>query len=466
MKKPNTACHPSVVHSSGASAVTTDSAKISTLPRPRVESRFTVSKTETRHGNPTYLVQGYLRGGKRVRERFADQESARARCNELEAQHLGRDSGATLRLTRLSPVELGIAEAAFLRMENPRELKLAVDHWVRFGRHFTGDGPTPSLAVAVKAFCEWMESEDSDLREKTRIGYVSSLDLFRKAMGDVPLTALHPDSIDHALRTRWPKNATSRHQTRRVVSRFCSWCMQRPRRWLATNPASGKLIATRPGFAMRESEPEVYSLREVMRLLAAARRYRGGKYLRFIVLSLFAGLRPAEAIRVRANQPNLVEGELRIEAAQSKVGRARTVQLPDVAVAWLRICPEGGTANTQNSRKFWGEYRKMTKVSRWHHDGLRHTAVSYHFRAQGSYGLTAEWAGNSENIIKTHYQGRVTRAESDLFWTLFPDRNVRRLARQGIARKVAHERQEKNVLHSLPAAAEMEAVRLTSSETR
>ncbi len=38
----------------------------------------------------------------------------------------------------------------------------------------------------------------------------------------------------------------------------------------------------------------------------------------------------------------------------------------------------------------------------------------------GSYGLTAEQFGNSESIIKLHYQGRVTSEDTKRFYMLKP----------------------------------------------
>jgi hypothetical protein len=51
---------------------------------------------------------------------------------------------------------------------------------------------------------------------------------------------------------------------------------------------------------------------------------------------------------------------------------------------------------------------------------LRHTAISHYFRATGSYGRTAEQFGNSEGIIKKHYQGRVSSADTKKFYALRP----------------------------------------------
>jgi hypothetical protein len=52
---------------------------------------------------------------------------------------------------------------------------------------------------------------------------------------------------------------------------------------------------------------------------------------------------------------------------------------------------------------------------------MRHTAISHFFRLTGSYGRTAEEFGNSESIIKAHYQGWVTSQDTKHFCSLKPD---------------------------------------------
>ena len=53
---------------------------------------------------------------------------------------------------------------------------------------------------------------------------------------------------------------------------------------------------------------------------------------------------------------------------------------------------------------------------------MRHTAISFYFRNCGSYGQTAEQFGNSEAIIKAHYQGRVSTADAKKFFALKPSK--------------------------------------------
>jgi integrase len=246
---------------------------------------------------------------------------------------------------------------------------------------------------------------------------------FAGRAGNLPLRSMTPEIIKEIIVKR-SGGLRNQGNDRRAIGRFFYWCMESPRKWVATNPVSEVRIA-KPEHAV----PEVYTVREVMRWLVAARRHRGGKFLSFIVLQFFGGLRPSEAMRLEPNQWNLVDAELSIRAQQTKTKRPRTTHLTPMAVEWLRVCPAARIYNNITSVEHWSELCKLARPRRVIPDGFRHTAISHYFRRTGSYGLTAEWADNTEKIIKDHYKGRVTSADSERFWCLYPTRQMRLHAR-------------------------------------
>jgi hypothetical protein len=65
-------------------------------------------------------------------------------------------------------------------------------------------------------------------------------------------------------------------------------------------------------------------------------------------------------------------------------------------------------------------YWKRLEPVAWAPDIMRHTAISHYFRKTGSYGHTAEQFGNSEAIIKKHYQSRVSSEDTGRFYALRP----------------------------------------------
>jgi integrase len=148
---------------------------------------------------------------------------------------------------------------------------------------------------------------------------------------------------------------------------------------------------------------------------------------------LFAGLRPFEASRLDWSAVNLADKEIRLEAMQTKTGRARVVTVDNTLLAWLKAY-KGKPFFPSNWRKAFDRVKlaagfgtpedEQSKLKPWPVDVLRHTAISNYFRHTGSYGQTAEQFGNSEAIIKNHYQGRVTSEETKKFYVLRPTKGA------------------------------------------
>lgn len=411
---------------------------MTTKPKPH-ERGFRIVEFQNRTGSVSYRVTGWLRG-KRIRENHGSLKAAEARKLELEGERLGNQTAEVLRATWLTPEQLKAAEWAAYRLPEPVEVRRAVEWWMRHGKaahaateHATG----VSLDDAVVKFEAYLEGA-VNLREATRRNLKYRAKMFASEVGNLPLADVTPEKIETWLDGRKaapaslrgngakvgkprPVSAVTKDNDRRALGRFFQWCVERPQRFIVSNPCREVRVA-KP----ETGEPEVYTLREVCRLLAAARRFREGKFLKFVALQLFGGLRPTEALRFRDDQ--LVGGHLRIEARQTKTGRGRTIVAHPVLVAWLKVAGKGAVSDPQKSKLLWQRLKGLARLGRWIPDGLRHTAISHHFRQGGSYGLTAEWAGNSEAVIRAHYQARTTPEDSARFWALFPDRKARRAA--------------------------------------
>jgi integrase len=150
----------------------------------------------------------------------------------------------------------------------------------------------------------------------------------------------------------------------------------------------------------------------------------------YVALCLFGGLRPYEAARLTWDQVNLADKEIRLRGQQTKTGKGRMVVICPTLKAWLtrykgqdEVYRPSFDLELRQVRKSIG-YGEPTEVSPdlkpWVPDILRHTAISHYFRATGSYGRTAEQFGNSESIIKKHYQSRVSSKDTKRFYALRP----------------------------------------------
>ncbi len=332
-----------------------------------------------------------------------------------------------MRATWLTAEQLKECEWAVHQLPEPDEHRRAVQWWVDYGRvQSIANRQSNNIRLddAVVAFRAYLEKA-VDLRDATRRNLRYRVAMFVSEVGNLPLSEITPECVESWLGSR-KTSAVTKDNDRRALARFFTWCTQRPQRFIVSNPCREIRVAK----PEREA-PEIYPMRKALRILAAARRFRKGRFLKFVVLTLFGGLRPTEALRFRDEQ--LVDGHFRVEGRQSKTGEARTIEADPVLLAWLKVAGEGNASDPQKAKPLWKRFKAKAKIEDWIHDGLRHTAISHYFRRCGSYGLTAEWAGNSEATIKAHYAARTTTAESAAYWSLFPDRKSRRKSRGGDA---------------------------------
>lgn len=384
--------------------------------------RFRIKEFANESGTHSYRVDGYKRDGTRVRENYADLKDAQCRQVELMADYLSRQPEDTsIRATRLSEVQVRIAESAFVRLGKDEDMLLAVEHWLRDGRqHAVSE--SPRLDEAFQKFAAWLDTE-CPLRDLSRKNLKRRVNVFINSSQNMLVSDVRPDTIDAYLAKR-NVSSKSKDNDRRAVSRFFSWCIERPRRWTTGNPC--REVRVTHG---EEAPPAILTLGECEALLRKAEKFEKGRLAAYVAVCLFAGLRPFEAARLTWNQVNLTDGEIRLEGNQTKTGKGRVVAICPTLKAWLHA-HKNKPFFPSNWRKDFDKVKlaagfgtpddKSPNLRPWPVDVMRHTAISHYFRDTGSYGKTAEQFGNSEAIIKNHYQGRVNSEDTKNFYALLP----------------------------------------------
>jgi integrase len=197
------------------------------------------------------------------------------------------------------------------------------------------------------------------------------------------------------------------------------------REYAASNPVEK---VDRP--EVDDNEPKILALEDCRNLLAAARDYKDGLLLPYIVLGLFAGLRPAELSRLTWDKIDLEEGTVTLDGSMAKTRQRRIVKVSDNAIDWLKDYTlakppftfsnfQRDFASVKNAAGFNGK-EGAKGLRAWVPDYLRHTAISNHFAHHKHEGETASWAGNSPNIIHRHYKALVKEAEAEEFWEITP----------------------------------------------
>jgi integrase len=415
-------------------ALSTVPANIVTLPTPRLgripkaanatghRQRFRILNFANATGSTSYRVQGMGRDGKYVRQNFASLHDAQLRQIELEADfHSRQPDASAIRATKLSENQLRIAEAAFLRLDNDDQLLAAVNFFMEKGRP---QARLESLRLddAVAQFIAWVDGDGCPLREQSRHGLRIRVGIFGNSLSNLRVDAITPETIEGFLDGLKVAPVT-KDNYRRAVSRFFTWCIARPRRWTAANPCREVRVER-----LRDTAPpQVLTVAECEALLRSAETYKRGLLVPYVAVCIFAGLRPFEAARLTWAQVNLADGEIRLEAIQTKTKRSRVVSVGTTLKAWLEAY-QGKAFFPVNWRRHFDAVKDAAGFSsrdgngakQWEPDILRHTAISHFFRECGSYGRTAEAFGNSEAIIKQHYQGRVSSEETKAFYGILP----------------------------------------------
>lgn len=391
--------------------------------RPR-KSTFDVVRFVNPSGQRVWRVTGNA-DGKRIRENFPSEAQALERRRELENEHATPATDPeTLRATTLSREQLGEAEAAWRKLAQAEaglgSLLGAVEHWLKA----RAAGELTPVAVywndATQAFLEWVDATPS-LRPRTRANLKSRLSRFTLRAGNRPLHEVDADLIERWLASR-KVSPRSMMNDKLALSRLLSWCVERPRKWIPTNPVAQVRVEV-----PESGEPPILTLPQVRTLLEAARNHRGGRakvagrLVPYLVASLWAGIRPGELARLKWEQLDLAGGTIRVRQAESKTGPPRVVELPANLLAWLQWCQKRGLTSFKAVRKEFDVVRaKAGLLESWPDDVLRHTAVSHHVRKHGSFALTALAMGNSEAVIRKHYHARVTSQETKDFFDILP----------------------------------------------
>lgn len=406
--------------------------KLKRAPAMVLRQRFRVRAFTNRGGTESWRVEGTPRNGQRIRENFADQAMAQQRQVQLESEYWTRteDSEAARRATKLTDIQLRLCEAALFKLDCDDDLLPAVEHWLRHGKH-NAVTESPRLDDAFEKFKAWLDGAADEngngrctLREHSRTGPRVRVNAFCNSVPNMRVNDVTPDVVQDFL-DNLKLSPVTRDNYRRDISGFFKWCIQRPRRWTLVNPCTEAHVDK-----AERRPPTILTVEQCKALLKAAEPNALAPY---VAVCLFGGLRPFETSRLTWDAVNLKDREIRLEANQTKTGRARVVTICDTLLAWLKaykgqpFFPLGWHKRFRAVKRVVGfgtPEDEKSKLKAWQPDVMRHTAISHYFRKTGSYGQTAEQFGNSEAIIKNHYQGRVSSDDTKKFYALKPTKGA------------------------------------------
>lgn len=362
--------------------------------------------------NKTYAIEGII-SGKRIRKRTKCLEDAKAVCHSIEEC---RQNQRFIH-TKLTDHQIVEAEHAFSRLPHGVTLTQITDY-------FLGNQQVVKVKLcdAVDEFLGTKEDLSINTYKQAKV----LLNAFTRFFGPQELSSLNRTDISGYLRK---VNGPSHNNHLRAIKGFFRWANMEG--YCQVNPCA----SIKP---IKRLKPEVavLSYDEVKALLEASRALYGGELLPYAAITIFAGLRPDSEMRYLTwDSINIEDAEIRVVIGKTRT--PRTVEISYNLIEWLKICNPDGPIYPKNFRRKWANIRNLAgfkggaantakqrsaevSCKPWVKDYTRHTAISYQVRRTGDIHISATWAGNSPNIVKSHYLGLVSRSESTKFWSIRP----------------------------------------------
>jgi integrase len=169
-----------------------------------------------------------------------------------------------------------------------------------------------------------------------------------------------------------------------------------------------------PASDTGHAAPCIHTPEQVKTVLEAARA-SNLDVCRHLAVRYFAGIRTAEAHRLREENILLDRGLIEVPAAKAKTRSRRLVKIQPCLAAWLAL---GGALRPMRPDTVRANIR--ASGVKWEPNVTRHSFVSYHLAQFESASKTALEAGHDEQMLFAHYRALVTLEAANRFWGIYP----------------------------------------------
>ena len=212
------------------------------------------------------------------------------------------------------------------------------------------------------------------------------------------------------------------------IKQFFNYCAEKPREWVKENPCDGITITT------ESKEVEILTNSQVLALLEAAMKEKQKVrqvMVPYLVLGLFAGLRPEEAQKMKwewiaAFDEEKKTAQVKVPAEISKISESRYADLSEAG--WNLIKPylkQSGPIGW--SRRAFRRIRDKAGFAglEWPADCIRHTYASNWLALHKERSHLAEIMGNSPAIIRRHYKRAIPIKDAEAYFEISLDIRMR-----------------------------------------
>jgi len=391
-----------------------------------------------RRGKESYLVT-YFAKGQRKRERMPSLPEARKRAKALIPELLEGTvhvSSFTLKQTAaitdaveiLAPLRVSLTEVARQfahahKVLDGKPLMEAVDFYAKhLAREALHGALSPvTLPALVKKYLESIDGEKSkryvqDLQAK--------LNRAAKAFTG-QLRDIRAIDIDQWIKGMEGAGKRTRNNYRMAMVTLFSYA--REKGYLARGQQTEAEFVTR--FDDKKGgKIGIYTPKQFSTLL----RYVDERFVPFVALGGFAGLRSIEILRLEWEDVWFEKGFIEVGREKSKTATRRLVPICPALEAWLKPrAKESGPIlpKIRNEVHFTRLFHaakgtlndeKGTPRMKLVHNGLRHSFCSYRMAETKSAAQVALEAGNSPKMLFEHYRELVTEAEAKEWFGLAP----------------------------------------------
>ncbi len=365
-----------------------------------------IYERQYKSGKVSHVVDLGVIHGKRVRRTFPTRSKA-----DKFARRIGRlrEKHGVAPLTLTSDAWAAAKRLHDLLVTCGLSLHDAYRHYIEEIIPFLRTPPVAEIADELLA-----EVEASGARPDTVRTLRTFLGEFKRKFGQRKITDIRKQElVEFCLRL--DTKPKTRRNRRAMASQLYSFAIEND--WALKNMASRLPIPH-----LEDKEPEILTVEQVRRLLIAAEKCG---VLGYVVLAVFAGIRPQELQRLDWSNVHVHDRVVVIQGSASKIHRRREVAILDTLLAWLARCRKesGPIAEGADFMDRLRQARTASGIHEWPNDVLRHTYATNHAAAFKNPGETARQMGHigGLGILNKHYVAFVPEKEAMRFWALLPD---------------------------------------------
>jgi integrase len=361
------------------------------------------------------MVDGRRRGNGK-REYFKNVADAKTRADQLAVE---RENLGTAALNFPARDRVMAVECRELLAPWHRSIRDAALHYVAHLKADALRSNSPLIRDCVEQYlaARKRDVERNELSKRSFVETQYAVKQLASVVVDVRICDFDAEQLKTYIDS-FPVAARTRCNLRLRLSVFFNFCCSK--KWITVNPCAGVKIK------VPRHEVVVLTVAEVEHLLrcAEASKFRD-VLVPYVVLCLFAGLRPFEAQQLDWSNVDFTTNHIHVLAHTSKKREGRYVHMEPALVRWLRpFARLSGRICGANFRKQWESLIKAAgyRAERpWPQDAMRHTAASMLLVIKRNRALVAEELGTSIEVIRRHYRQPILKAVAQRFWALMPE---------------------------------------------